>query len=145
MPLRKLGELTVPSTPDHLADVDRFTEKLIEKTPFQNGDLDDIAISVSEAVNNAMVHGNMLDASKSVNVRFYICLSYLRIIVQDEGEGFSPNKVPDPRREENLLKASGRGLLIMRHLMDRIRFETLKKGLQVIMDKRCPEGCYRER
>lgn len=145
MPLKKIGELVVPSKQDRLAEVDRFVEKLIRKLPFPAGDLDDIAIAVSEAVNNAIVHGNKLDGHKSVKVCFYICSNYLRIVVQDEGGGFSPETVPDPRRKENLLKATGRGLLIMRHLMDRISFVSRRWGMQVIMDKACPKGCHRER
>jgi len=144
MPLRKLGELGVPSSQDHLAEVDAFTEKLIRRISMPGTDLDDIAIAISEAVNNAMVHGNRLDIKKKVNVRLYFCSSYLRIVVQDEGKGFRPEKVPDPREDENLLKASGRGLLIMRHLMDQISFKPVKSGMQIIMDKYCPGGCRLE-
>lgn len=141
MPLKKLGDLIIPSHQDQLAVVDRYTEKLIGKLSLPAGDVDDIAIAVSEAVNNAIVHGNRLDLKKSVRIIFYVCSTYLRVIVQDEGKGFSLNNVPDPRQEENLLKVSGRGILIMRHLMDRIAFKRGKRGMQVIMDKRCPEGC----
>mgnify|MGYP000032263793 CR=1 FL=1 len=144
MPLRKIGELKVPSDQAYLTEVDRFVDKLLKRIRLPSGDLDDIAIAVSEAVNNAMVHGNKLDVRKSVEIRFYVCSSYLRIIVRDQGTGFSPNRVPDPRMDENLLKASGRGILIMHHLMDRIVFNRHKTGMQVVMDKHCPEGCYRE-
>ena len=140
MPLVKLGELTVPSQQERLADVDNFTEKLVNKTCFRGGDVDDIAIAISEAVNNAILHGNKLDSAKVVNVKVFLCSKYLRIVVQDQGDGFSLDRVPDPREEENLLKASGRGLLIMRHLMDRISFKALKRGLQVTMEKDCPKG-----
>ena len=141
MPLKKLGELTIPSRQDQLAKVDQYIEKLVGRLSLPAGDVDDIAIAVSEAVNNAIVHGNRLDPRRSVRIIFYVCSTYLRIIVQDEGKGFLLTNVPDPRQEENLLKVSGRGILIMRHLMDRIAFKLGKRGMQVIMDKRCPEGC----
>ncbi|MCX6641351.1 MAG: ATP-binding protein [bacterium] len=140
MPLKKIGELKVNSQPASLAEVDRFTEKLIRKMPFPNEAQDDVAISISEAVNNAIMHGNRQDPQKQVLIRFYSCSQYLRIVVQDHGLGFTPNRVPDPRKEENLLKASGRGMLIMRHLMDRVVFRVVKMGMQVILEKRFPGG-----
>ena len=135
MPLRKIGEISVPSDQKHLEKIDRLSGKLLGNVSLRIGDLDDVAIAISEAANNAMQHGNRLDTKKNVKIRFYICSNYLRIIVQDEGPGFSPEKVPDPREEENLLKASGRGLLIIRHLMDHITFKRFNSGMQIIMDK----------
>jgi len=140
MSLKKVGELVIPSSLDHLADIDRFTEKTIKKLALPHQILDDIAITLSEAVNNAMVHGNKLDAKKKVKIRFYTSSRYLRLIVQDEGRGFSPESVSDPRQNENLLKTSGRGILIIRHLMDRVRFVQRKAGMQIIMDKFYPIG-----
>lgn len=137
MPLKKLGELTVVSDQARLADVDRFSGALLQKIPAVCSDLDDIAIAVSEAVNNAMQHGNKLDGRKKVHIAYYLCSRYLRIVVQDEGTGFAPDKIPDPRKKENLLKVSGRGILIIRHLMDRVSFKRLKKGMKIIMDKFC--------
>lgn len=138
MPLKKVGELVVPSRQERLRDVDRFTEKILRKASFPTGELDDVAISVSEAVNNAIVHGNKFDEKKKVKICYYLGRSYLRIVVQDQGRGFSLDRVPDPRKQENLLKASGRGILIMSHLMDRVRFEVAKSGLKTIMDKFLP-------
>lgn len=135
MPLRKIAEISVPSCQKHLADVDQFTVNHLKKLGFSSADLDDIAIAVSEAVNNAIIHGNSSDEHKFVHVRLYYSSKILRIIVQDEGTGFSPDMVPNPRKPENLLKISGRGLLIISHLMDCVSFERRKKGMQIIMDK----------
>ncbi len=135
MPLKKIGELVIPSHQDYLAKVDRFAETHLKKLKLSRSDRDDIAIALSEAVNNAIVHGNRMDPDKKVIIRLYICSRYLRISVTDEGDGFTPSDIPDPRADENLLKASGRGLLIMRHLMDRVTFKPGKKGLQINLDK----------
>jgi serine/threonine-protein kinase RsbW len=142
MSLKKVGELSIPSTLDHLADVDQFTEGLFRRLTLPKDILDDVAISISEAVNNAMVHGNRLDPNRRVLVRFYVCSRYLRLVVRDQGSGFQPEAVPDPRQQQNLLKTSGRGILIMRHLMDRVEFRPRRDGMQIIMDKFCPQGCY---
>jgi serine/threonine-protein kinase RsbW len=135
MPLKKIGELVIPSNQDYLAKVDRFAEAHLKKLKLSRSDRDDVAIALSEAVNNAIVHGNHRDEAKKVTIRLYHTSRYLRIIVIDEGDGFLPSEIPDPRADENLLKASGRGLLIMRHLMDRVSFKPGKKGLQITLDK----------
>jgi serine/threonine-protein kinase RsbW len=138
--LKKIAQLIIPSSLDHLSDLDRFTEKTIRPLSLPGQMLDDIAITASEAVNNAIVHGNKLDPSKHVKITFYRGDKFLRLIIQDEGSGFALESVPDPRNEENLLKTSGRGLLIIRHLMDRVGYRKLKAGLQIIMDKFYPKG-----
>ncbi|TKJ42393.1 hypothetical protein CEE37_01550 [candidate division LCP-89 bacterium B3_LCP] len=140
MPLRKIGELTVPSDPAYLEKVDQYSDRLFKKLPLGKNDLDDIAIAISEAVNNAMVHGNGLDADRNVHISYYLSARYLRIAVRDEGEGFIPDNVPDPTESENLLKVSGRGLLIIRHLMDRIECTILKNGMKMTLDKFFTEG-----
>ena len=140
MPLKKIAQLIVPSSLDCLSDIDRFTENAIRSMALPSQMLDDIAITISEAVNNAIVHGNKLDPSKHVKITFYRGSTFLRLVVQDEGAGFIPESVPDPRQEDNLLKTSGRGLLIIRHLMDRVGFRRRKAGMQIIMDKFYPKG-----
>jgi serine/threonine-protein kinase RsbW len=142
MPLKKIGEIEVASSLDQLAQIDRFAETVINRLTLPRGILDDVAISLSEAANNAIVHGNKLDTRKKVKIAFYYCNKYLRLTVQDEGRGFSLEGVPDPRQQQNLLKTSGRGILIMRHLMDRVTFQSHGTGVRIVMDKFCPEGCY---
>jgi serine/threonine-protein kinase RsbW len=138
MPLKKIGELIIPSSLDHLDEVDRFAESMVKVLALPKGMLDDVAISATEAVNNAILHGNKQDAHKKVTIKFYLCTRYLRLVVQDEGGGFAPDHVPDPRQRQNLLKTTGRGLLIMRHLMDRVTFQRSRHGMSIIMDKYCP-------
>jgi serine/threonine-protein kinase RsbW len=140
MPLRKVGELTIPSSLDRLAEVDRFAERMVKDLHLPSEMLDDVAISATEAVNNAILHGNKQDVHKKVRIVFYLCAQYLRLVVQDEGPGFALEAVPDPRREQNLLKTTGRGLLIMRHLMDRVFYRRRREGMSIVMDKYCPGG-----
>ncbi|MBD3379872.1 MAG: ATP-binding protein [Candidatus Omnitrophica bacterium] len=93
----------------------------------------DIHVGFEEALRNAMVHGNRNDPSKSVRVETKIEDNAVVISVEDEGEGFDPSVVPDPTLEENLLKEGGRGVYLMNHLMDEIRYEN--GGRKVIMTK----------
>lgn len=100
-----------------------------------------IGLSVRESVVNAVQHGNKLDASKRVDVRFEILSDRLVISVRDEGEGFDMSELPDPRDPENLLKPSGRGIFYVRSFMDDVRFQQLPEGgMEVRMEKKLAQG-----
>jgi len=144
MPLRKLGELRINSSPDQLTTVDQYTNQILRHVALPDPLRDDVAISVTEAVNNAIVHGNKSALQKRVSIKYYACSRYLRIVVEDQGGGFQLDQIPDPRLNDNLLKSSGRGILIMRHLMDRVAFQRARGGTKTILDKNCPEGCKLE-
>lgn len=96
-----------------------------------------IDMAVREAVTNAVLHGNQQDETKVVEVGFAFSASELTITVRDRGEGFDPATVPDPTDAQNLLKASGRGLLFMRNFMDDVCWECHPEGGTVVrMTKR---------
>jgi serine/threonine-protein kinase RsbW len=83
---------------------------------------------ITEATNNAILHGNKLDGSKLAWLRCQICGDELRVEVQDEGEGFDPTTLPNPLDEENLLKPSGRGVFLIKQLAEDVRYEFSDKG-----------------
>lgn len=93
----------------------------------------DIHVGFEEALRNAMIHGNKMDPSKKVTVETEKTEGAVVISVEDEGDGFEPSKLPDPTLEENLLKESGRGVYLIRHLMDEVKYEN--GGRKVIMIK----------
>ncbi|MCK4851643.1 MAG: ATP-binding protein [Candidatus Omnitrophica bacterium] len=93
----------------------------------------DVQAGFEEALRNAMLHGNRLHPDKKVIVETEITFEQVTISVEDEGEGFDPDSLPDPTLEENLLKESGRGIYLIRHLMDRVRYEN--GGRRVVMTK----------
>lgn len=75
-------------------------------------------IAVSEALINAIVHGNKEDINKSVFVSIECKENYFKIAIKDQGSGFDYKKIPDPTKEENLFKEHGRGIFIMNTLVD---------------------------
>ncbi len=93
----------------------------------------DIYVGFEEALWNAMIHGNRENPSKKVTVETEITRNTVMICVEDEGEGFDPEMLPDPTLDENLLKEGGRGVYLMKHLMDDVRFEN--GGKRVVMMK----------
>ena len=94
----------------------------------------DLEIALREALANAIIHGNAYQHFKRIYLRCYgEPDGGLLIIVRDEGDGFMPDKVPDPRADERLQLDHGRGLFLMRALMDHIEFR--KSGREVVLFK----------
>ncbi|WP_186804885.1 ATP-binding protein [Limihaloglobus sulfuriphilus] len=93
-----------------------------------------LELVLDEAITNAVKHGNKNDPDKKVTVSYSITPKQFEIEITDEGPGFEIEDLPDPRREENLFKTSGRGVLLMKAYMDKVKFN--KKGNSVRMVKR---------
>ena len=95
-----------------------------------------IRLAAEEAIVNAIVHGNKLDATKIVRVACIVSPTLARIEVTDEGAGFDPGSVPDCRLEERLEAPGGRGVMLMRTFMTRIEYSD--RGNRVLMEKQRP-------
>ncbi len=129
-------DLTIPSIPEKAGDVDQIIEDLTAKAGYSDAMRGDIAIAVNEVVKNAILHGNKCDSEKAVVIRCSCHPTEFRIYVSDLGSGFDPDDVPDPLDPENLLKETGRGLLILRTLMDEVNVDTTDSGTRVTLVKR---------
>jgi len=81
-----------------------------------------ILISLTEAVNNAMIHGNRLDDQKEIRVACHEQEHLLQLFISDEGSGFDPYKVPDPTSAERIETEGGRGVFLMKQLTHEIHF-----------------------
>jgi serine/threonine-protein kinase RsbW len=102
-----------------------------------------VSLAIRESVVNAMVHGNRRDATKLIFIEFDTSSTakrrVLTIRVQDQGQGFDPGAVASPLAPENLLKASGRGIFLIRSFMDDVTLERMPEGgMQILMTKRIP-------
>jgi serine/threonine-protein kinase RsbW len=93
-----------------------------------------IQLAIEEAMVNAVEHGNKLDPRKHITVAYSITPNRFEIAITDEGCGFMPETVPDPRKNENMHNVTGRGIVLMRALMDIVEYS--KKGNRVRMIKR---------
>lgn len=118
----KSNMLRLPSNPRNVRQVEAFVKKLVEKYRLSPDAYGNILISLTEAVNNAIIHGNRKDESKSVRIQLSQNNGHLAIRVSDEGRGFDYSKLADPTLPENRTKLGGRGVFLMKQLADGIRF-----------------------
>lgn len=97
-----------------------------------------IKLALEEAIVNAIKHGNQLDPAKKVIIEAKVTPDETRLTVEDEGPGFNRESVPDPRDPENLLKASGRGILLIETYMHEVAWSN--RGRRITMLRRnCPD------
>jgi serine/threonine-protein kinase RsbW len=125
---QRKNQIEIPSTLDYLPRVDRFVEGKLKKLGIKKDLIYDIAISVSEVVTNAVVHGNKGDLSKKVKISLKADTSQVEVSVEDEGTGFDREGVCSPIEKNNLLKEAGRGLHIVESLMDKVDILCEPKG-----------------
>ena len=94
-----------------------------------------IAMAVREATINAVLHGNEYDPARQIQVTLEDTGEDLKISIADEGRGFDPEKVPDPLKAENILRGTGRGIFLIRSLMDEVHFRQLHPGTELTLVK----------
>lgn len=114
--------IQIPSIPENIRMIESFIDNAKEKFQLNDDIYGNIMIAVTEAVNNAIKHGNQGNKSKNVYLSLRLEPSMIQFIVRDEGPGFDYNNLPDPTAPENLEKLGGRGIFLMRHLSDEVLF-----------------------
>lgn len=112
-------ELNIPSDINELSNVEAFLERLFHDLNLSETVYANMIISVTEAVNNAIIHGNKNDITKRVYITAKLNNPYsLSLFVKDCGEGFDLNSIKDPTLMENIFSENGRGVFVMKHLAD---------------------------
>lgn len=125
----------IPSHPDEGVSVIREILEQLEKNGWNDKDMFGIHMAMEEAVMNAIKHGNQRDPSKSVHVEIVLSCTQFYSRVTDEGSGFDPSEVPDPTLDENLEKASGRGLMLMNNFVDVVQYNDAGNSVELTKDK----------
>ena len=125
----------IPSEISAISPLVERLMRLIEGSHCIAGEESAVELALREALNNAVVHGNRLNAQKLVHVRCRCAVGKgISITVSDQGIGFDLNAVPDPLSVENLMAEHGRGIHLMKLLMDEVSFD--RQGAEVRMVKR---------
>jgi len=129
-------ELRLRSELDSLDAVDKATLRIARRAGFSREAATAIAMAMIEAVTNAIVHGNRRSSDKAVLVRYHWAPGKLSVDVHDDGEGFDVSCVFDPTDPGRCMACSGRGIFIMRQIMDTVDFDMPKGcGTTVTMTK----------
>ena len=115
--------IRMTSNPRNVEKVTTFVENLANTFRLAPDTYGNVLISLTEAVNNAIIHGNKRDESKTVEVRTMQRNGSLAITVKDEGKGFDYSNLPDPTCADRICECGGRGVFLMRQLSDNCRFQ----------------------
>ena len=131
--------ITFLSSTEHLDKVEAITVNISKELQFDSSSIDDLSIAITEMFNNAVQHGNQNNPNKKVVLTYTCTDSHLIISIRDEGSGFAPEKIKDPLAPENLLAENGRGIYLVRNLMDNLEFNITDQGTEVLIYKKLPE------
>ena len=118
-----MHSLEISSQLENLPEVEAMIEKVCEELGVNEELFGNVLIAVTEAVNNAIIHGNKSQPSKKVTIIVNKKAQEVIFTVRDEGAGFDFENIPDPTAPENIEKLNGRGIFLMKNLSDNVEFE----------------------
>jgi len=123
--------IEIPSLAENIRIIESFIDNAKEKYQLDDDIYGNIMIAVTEAVNNAIRHGNKGNSSKNVLISLSLEDGLIKFKIQDEGEGFNFHQLPDPTSPENISKPGGRGIFLMKHLSDEVDFTESGKVVEL--------------
>lgn len=115
--------IQVPSIIENIRMIESFIDNAKDRFHLDDDIYGNIMIAVTEAVNNAIKHGNNNNKSKNVELSLSLDDAMIKFVIKDEGKGFNYEQLPDPTSPENLEKPGGRGIFLMKHLSDEVQFK----------------------
>lgn len=117
-------QLVLDTHPDVIHQVEVAVDDVKQQLGFKEDVYGNVMVAVTEAVNNAIYHGNKEDQAKKIYLDFEMINQYrLLVRITDEGDGFDPSNLEDPTAPENLINIGGRGVFLMEHLSDGLDFK----------------------
>ncbi len=123
------------STMESVSEVEEAADHMATEAGLDEDQRFHIGMAVREAAINAVLHGNEYDPTRQIDVSLENTGKDLVFVIADEGNGFNPDKVPDPLATENLLRGTGRGIFLIRSLMDEVHFRQLHPGTELTLIK----------
>ncbi|SFI39226.1 ATP-binding protein [Planctomicrobium piriforme] len=132
-------EIAIPSDTSRGYEVQERILGMLETQGYSDRDVFGVKLSLEEALVNAIKHGNGMDPEKSVRVYCEVSSQQVLIVIEDEGEGFKPEDVPDPTDDDNLEKPSGRGLMLMRAFMTKVEYNDRGNRVELLKHRSAEE------
>jgi serine/threonine-protein kinase RsbW len=130
-----INKLAIPSDFEALGQVEMLVDSVCNELGVNEEFYGNVLIAVTEAVNNAIEHGNDQDHSAEVNVAVGNNPMEFCFNVKDQGKGFDFVNLPDPTAPENLMKENGRGIFLMKNLADEVVFEDGGSSVNIYFNK----------
>jgi len=124
--------LNIASVRTNIHELEPFLERIRTEFEFDEDMYSRFLIALTEAVNNAIIHGNKDDPDKLVYLKCHCSPDRIECVVRDSGEGFDPESLSDPTQEENLLREGGRGVYIIKTVSDEFEFHRKPEGMEVV-------------
>lgn len=115
-------KIEIPSLSDNVRIIESFIDNAKDRFALNDDIYGNIMVAVTESVNNAIRHGNKSNKDKNVKISLSLNDKVLKFRIQDQGDGFDYQNLPDPTAPENIAKPGGRGIFLMRHLCDEVKF-----------------------
>ena len=140
--MNKLHTIKIPSDLKEVKKVSAEILDFLKACKLFKNELLDIKLCLEEALINAIKHGNRLDKSLKVKIDYNLGDDTFKVTITDEGEGFDYKHIPDPTLEENLQELKGRGIFLIRRLMDEVQFN--ERGNSITMVKFLNKGVKSE-
>lgn len=116
-------KISIPSLIENIKIIESFIDNAKDNFEINDDIYGNIMISVTECISNAIIHGNKQDKAKLVHLELKMEDDQLKFIIEDEGSGFDAAELPDPTSPENIEKTGGRGIFLIKHLSDELKFE----------------------
>lgn len=116
-------KISIPSLIENIKIIESFIDNAKDNFDINDDIYGNIMISVTECISNAIIHGNKSDKNKLVHLELSMDRNQLNFIIEDEGDGFDLLELEDPTAPENIQKPGGRGIFLIKHLSDEVRFE----------------------
>ena len=126
-----IDKVSFSSEIENLKVAENLVDNICRSNDVHEDHFGNVLIAVTEAVNNAIHHGNLEDTTKKVYIDVKRADKDLCFTIRDEGNGFDYNNLPDPTAPENIEKENGRGIFLMKSLADDVQFEDNGKEVQV--------------
>lgn len=126
--------VTLASSFEELNEIVDLGEAFVAKHTSDEDFAYKVVLLTTEAVTNAIEHGNALDETKQVHVEMSCEAGLISVAVQDEGAGFDPNAIKNPLKEENLLAEGGRGVFLIEEMADRVTYEDEGRRITMFFD-----------
>ncbi len=123
--------LKLPSCSKSICQLEQFIGVVATQYQISQDKYPDILISLTEAVNNAIIHGNKEDQNKYVEIELNKTTQGISFVISDQGLGFNPKSIPDPTRPENIGCCGGRGVFLMKQLADRVEYRDNGRKVEI--------------